>query len=130
MSHFHVNDPSRTGNFTASLPFAVINVAAGKAPMQSSTHQDGIPQKAVDGSTSGLFSPQTCSLTQPEVAPLWYVNLLEPFMIQLVRIDFGRACCGEWGCRESLRQGSVAALCGMDDHRWRLWDTTSLEMSS
>ena len=96
MSHVHVNDPSRTGNFTASLPFAVINVAAGKAPMQSSTHQDGIPQKAVDGSTSGLFSPQTCTLTQPEVTPLWYVNLLEPFMIQLVRIDFGRACCGEW----------------------------------
>ena len=74
----------------------MINVAAGKAPMQSSTAQEGIPQKAVDGSTSGLFSSQTCTLTQPEAAPLWYVNLLEPFMIQLVRVDFGRACCGEY----------------------------------
>ncbi|XP_043211186.1 uncharacterized protein LOC122375741 isoform X3 [Amphibalanus amphitrite] len=77
----------------AGIPFCVINVAAGKAPMQSTTHQDGIPQKAVDGSTSGLFSSQTCTMTQPEATPLWYVNLLEPFMIQLVRIDFGQACC-------------------------------------
>ncbi|XP_037084905.1 seizure 6-like protein 2 [Pollicipes pollicipes] len=77
-----------------AIPFCVINVAAGKAPMQSTTDQEGIPQKAVDGSTSRLFDPQTCTLTQPERAPLWYVNLLEPYMVQLVRVDFGRPCCG------------------------------------
>ena len=32
--------------------FSVLNVAAGKAPMQSSVVDGGIPQKAVDGSTS------------------------------------------------------------------------------
>jgi hypothetical protein len=73
----------------------VLNVAAGKAPMQSSVSDGGIPQKAVDGSTSTFFDADTCSLTEVERAPWWYVNLLEPYMVQLVRIDFGQSCCGK-----------------------------------
>ncbi|XP_037077748.1 sushi, von Willebrand factor type A, EGF and pentraxin domain-containing protein 1-like isoform X2 [Pollicipes pollicipes] len=96
---FELLGPARKecqGNSTwapAGIPFCVINVAAGKAPMQSSTAQGGIPQKAVDGSTSGFFNPKTCTLTEQETSPLWYVNLLEPYMVQLVRLDFGRSCC-------------------------------------
>ena len=75
--------------------FLVLNVAAGKAPMQSSVAEGGIPQKAVDGSTSTFFDLSTCSLTEVEKQPWWYVNLLEPYMVQLVRIDFGQSCCGE-----------------------------------
>ena len=75
---------------------AVLNVAAGKAPMQSSVADGGIPQKAVDGSTSTRFDLSTCSLTEVEKQPWWYVNLLEPYMVQLVRIDFGQGCCGEY----------------------------------
>ena len=41
-----------------------MNVAAGKAPMQSSVAEGGIPQKAVDGSTSTFFDLSTCSLTE------------------------------------------------------------------
>ena len=78
------------------LPSPVLNVAAGKAPMQSSVAEGGIPQKAVDGSTSTFFDLSTCSLTEVEKSPWWYVNLLEPYMVQLVRIDFGQSCCGEW----------------------------------
>ncbi|XP_049828263.1 uncharacterized protein LOC126267256 isoform X1 [Schistocerca gregaria] len=81
------------------IPFCVLNVAAGKAPMQSTTESStsggGVPQKAVDGSTSAFFTADTCTLTKPERAPWWYVNLLEPYMVQLVRLDFGRACCGK-----------------------------------
>lgn len=73
----------------------VLNVAAGKAPMQSSVSEGGIPQKAVDGSTSTFFDGSTCTLTEVERSPWWYVNLLEPYMVQLVRIDFGQSCCGE-----------------------------------
>ena len=78
----------------------VLNVAAGKAPMQSSVAapvggEPGIPQMAVDGSTSGFYSAETCTLTEQEHSPWWYVNLLEPYMVQLVRIDFGQSCCGE-----------------------------------
>jgi len=74
---------------------AVLNVAAGKAPMQISTDGPGIPQKAIDGSTSSFYSTDTCSLTKSERVPWWYVNLLEPYMVQLVRLDFGKSCCGK-----------------------------------
>lgn len=80
--------------FSLSL-FTVLNVAAGKAPMQISTEGAGIPQKAIDGSTSSFFQADTCSLTKPEKSPWWYVNLLEPYMVQLVRLDFGKPCCGK-----------------------------------
>ena len=63
--------------------------------MQSSVAEGGIPQKAVDGSTSTFFDLSTCSLTEVEKSPWWYVNLLEPYMVQLVRIDFGQSCCGK-----------------------------------
>lgn len=75
--------------------FPVLNVAAGKAPMQSSVAGGGVPERAVDGSTSNFFTPETCSLTEVERAPWWYVNLLEPYMVQLVRLDFGKPCCGK-----------------------------------
>lgn len=75
---------------------AVLNVAAGKAPMQISTDQGGIPQKAIDGSTSSFYNAETCSLTAAERSPWWYVNLLEPYMVQLVRLDFGKSCCGKY----------------------------------
>ena len=63
--------------------------------MQSSVAEGGIPQKAVDGSTSTFFDLSTCSLTEVEKSPWWYVNLLEPYMVQLVRIDFGQSCCSK-----------------------------------
>ena len=46
------------------LSISVLNVAAGKAPMQSSVADGGIPQKAIDGSTSTFFDSDTCSLTE------------------------------------------------------------------
>ncbi|XP_076289244.1 uncharacterized protein LOC143213361 [Lasioglossum baleicum] len=77
------------------IPFCVLNVAGGKAPMQSSSSEGGIPQRAVDGSSGQIYTPQTCTLTRPELRPWWYVNLLEPYMVQLVRLDFGKPCCGD-----------------------------------
>lgn len=74
----------------------VINVAAGKAPMQISTEEGGTPQKALDGSSALVFTTETCTLTKCERVPWWYVNLLEPYMVQLVRLDFGKPCCGEF----------------------------------
>lgn len=75
--------------------FVVLNVAAGKAPMQISTEDGGVPQRALDGSTSAAFNAETCTLTKTERVPWWYVNLLEPYMVQLVRLDFGKPCCGK-----------------------------------
>jgi len=88
------------------IPFCVLNVAAGKAPMQSSVAAGGIPQKAVDGSTATAFTDGTCSLTEVESAPWWYVNLLEPYMVQLVRLDFGADCCGDREATIVVRVGN------------------------
>ncbi|XP_066975553.1 uncharacterized protein [Macrobrachium rosenbergii] len=88
------------------IPFCVLNVAAGKAPMQSSVADGGIPQKAVDGSTSTSFSLDTCTLTNAERQPWWYVNLLEPYMVQLVRLDFGQSCCGNQPATIVVRVGN------------------------
>ncbi|KAI8431175.1 hypothetical protein MSG28_001214 [Choristoneura fumiferana] len=62
--------------------------------MQASIEDSGVPQRALDGSTAAAFNPDTCTLTKPERVPWWYVNLLEPYMVQLVRLDFGKPCCG------------------------------------
>ena len=93
----------------------VLNVAAGKAPMQSSVADGGIPQKAVDGSTSTFFDDSTCTLTDVERAPWWYVNLLEPYMVQLVRIDFGQSCCGKL-LENKVIKGRISSFVKYDIH--------------
>ena len=59
--------------------------------MQISSDLGGIPQKAIVGSTSSFINVDTCTLTRAERVPWWYVNLLEPYMVQLVRLDFGKS---------------------------------------
>lgn len=73
--------------------------------MQSSVAEGGIPQKAVDGSSATAFSADTCTLTNTERNPWWYVNLLEPYMVQLVRLDFGQSCCGTLVLTVSVADG-------------------------
>lgn len=43
--------------------------------------------------TSSFYNPSTCTMTEAERTPWFYVNLLEPVLVQLVRIDFGASCC-------------------------------------
>ncbi|KAL0116873.1 hypothetical protein PUN28_010031 [Cardiocondyla obscurior] len=74
--------------------------------MQISVAEGGIPQRAVDGSSSQRYTPQTCTLTKPELKPWWYVNLLEPYMVQLVRLDFGKQCCGNFNGTIVVRVGN------------------------
>lgn len=78
--------------------------------MQVSTEAGGIPQKAIDGSTSTFFSSETCTLTKAERTPWWYVNLLEPYMVQLVRLDFGKPCCGKRNFRLHVQPSSSSLL--------------------
>lgn len=81
--------------FSILILSQVLNVAVGKAAMQSSTVGQGAPQRAIDGSTSTFYNQNTCTMTEPERASWWYVNLLEPYLVQLARIDFGQSCCGK-----------------------------------
>lgn len=79
--------------------------------MQISIEDGGVPQRALDGSTSAVFRADTCTLTQVEQVPWWYVNLLEPYMVQLVRLDFGKPCCGEYP--KYLKVKSVLLVLGI-----------------
>jgi len=45
--------------------------------MQSSVSEGGIPQKAVDGSTSTFYDPSTCSLTEVLYIPASVLVLLK-----------------------------------------------------
>ena len=110
----------------------VLNVGLGKAAMQSSTAGHGSAQKAVDGSTSPYFQASTCTMTDVEHSPWWYVNLLEPYLVQIVRIDFGTACCGKCaprllppcpGWRASQRATRSGSLARSPASQWpRLMD--------
>lgn len=91
--------------------------------MQVSSEAGGIPQKAIDGSTSSFFNTETCTLTRPERVPWWYVNLLEPYMVQLVRLDFGKSCCGKLYFSLGMG-GSGLCVCGfffqLNSRQWKI----------
>ena len=58
----------------------MLNVAAGKAPMQSSVADGGIPQKAIDGSTSTFFDSDTCSLTEVRLKIIGFMESIHWFL--------------------------------------------------
>ena len=66
----------------------VLNVAAGKAPMQSSVAEGGIPQKAVDGSTSTFFDLSTCSLTEVGIYLYLYKVVISVCLFVWIEIEF------------------------------------------
>lgn len=112
--------------FTHRVPFAttaVLNVAVGKAAMQSSTVGQGAPQRAIDGSTSTFYNPNTCTMTEPERNSWWYVNLLEPYLVQLVRIDFGTSCCCKYGVWPVVRGRYRTRLIATVERRRRHYAT-------
>ncbi|KFM75945.1 hypothetical protein X975_14646, partial [Stegodyphus mimosarum] len=68
-------------------PVCMKNVAFGKPASQSSTDAKRGPQNAVDG------NEDTCTLTETEISPFLYVNLLETFPVEMVIVKFRRPCC-------------------------------------
>lgn len=55
---------------------------------------------------SSFFNPSTCTMTEAERSPWFYVNLLEPVLVQLVRIDFGSSCCQDRPATITVRVGN------------------------
>ena len=51
------------------------NIALGKTATQSSTDFGGVPERAIDGNTSGLYSTGSVSHTGNESEPWWQVDL-------------------------------------------------------
>lgn len=73
------------------MPFCVLNVAKDRPAFQSSGLEESSARKAVDGQSSDLWDPHTCTTTAFEVSPWWSVALSEAVTVQLVRVDFGQA---------------------------------------
>ncbi|KAI8513721.1 hypothetical protein Bbelb_080450 [Branchiostoma belcheri] len=76
-----------------------INVAVGKTAFQTSTHNgtDGVASLAVDDSTYTYMTGGnlTCSLTQEEADPSWWVDLGRSYLIDRVVIVNRMDCCSE-----------------------------------
>src|SRR5688572_11161763 len=65
--------------------FADVNVAVGKAAVQSTTGFGGEASRAVDGNTSGLYGNNSVTHTaDPDPAPSWEVDLGEEFGIERI----------------------------------------------
>ncbi|XP_078700976.1 uncharacterized protein LOC144927433 [Branchiostoma floridae x Branchiostoma belcheri] len=73
------------------------NVALGKMAYQTSTYMTyaAVPSRAVDGITSTHMRTGSCTHTEEEDNPTWWVNLGQPYMIDRVVIFNRRDCCVE-----------------------------------
>ncbi|KAL7990238.1 hypothetical protein Chor_010592 [Crotalus horridus] len=74
------------------------NLALGKPAYQTSNfpyESIGSPDKAVDGDCNGTWSHASCSHTNLERNPGWYVDLGESHKIYAVVVRNREDCCGE-----------------------------------
>ncbi|KAM6456722.1 fucolectin-like [Liasis olivaceus] len=99
------------------------NLARGRPAFQSSTWQDnfnGVAGKAVDGNCGGdWYNDHTCTHTQLETDPLWYVDLGSEHAISAVVVKNREDCCGERLVGAEIRvgdfvqnHGKANVLCG------------------
>ena len=69
------------------------NLALGKTAEQSSTGYGGVPSRAVDGNTSGVWKQNSVTHTNKEYQPWWQVRLGEDYEIDQVVIWNRTNCC-------------------------------------
>jgi hypothetical protein len=62
---------------------------------QSSTDQSGYAKRAVDGNTGPEWNKNTCTMTQKEEDPYWWINLEKEAAISKVTVWNRGDCCGE-----------------------------------
>ncbi|XP_025033233.1 fucolectin-like [Python bivittatus] len=97
----------------------VENLARGRPAFQSSTLQDnfrGVAKKAVDGNCRGdWYKDYTCSHTQLETDPLWYVDLGSEHAISAVVVKNREDSCGERLKGAEIRVGDSVQNHGKDN---------------
>ena len=72
------------------------NVARGKPAFQSSNYGYGLAPNAVDGDTSTEYiRDRSCTHTNPERDPWWFVDLQGKYSVQEIRITNRGDCCGK-----------------------------------
>jgi len=85
----------------------------GKPTKQSSTMNAGYSKRAVDGNTDGKFAGNSCTQTNVQANPWWFVDLEKPASVSKVSV-FNRAdCCGDKIANFEVRVGNMEPQ-GMD----------------
>ena len=69
------------------LPTESTNIALNGLVYQSSTFEDGLPSRAVDGDTMGVWKSGSCSHTEGEVRPWWAVDLVSETSVVEIEIS-------------------------------------------
>ena len=85
-----------------------MEVANGKQTDQSSTENQGVSSRAVDGNTAGQFSSNSCTQTTIEDSPWWQVDLMTSRIVTDVVI-YNRAdpCCNSLLNKMEIRVGTI-----------------------
>jgi hypothetical protein len=65
------------------------------AATQSSTHQDGVALRAIDGKKNTDFFQDGCAHTGLEANPWWSISLSHVYDVETVRVTNRGDCCGE-----------------------------------
>ena len=86
-------------------PLDPSNIAQLKPAKQSSVHNGGAANRAVDGNTDGNWGAISVTHTQGEDSPWWEVNLLAKYKISSITI-YNRTDC----CPERLKNFTIRAI--------------------
>ncbi len=70
----------------SALNNTISNIALGKAAEQRSIYVGGVPSRAVDGNTSGVFSHQSVSHTKNHMQSWWQVDLGSQSSIEQIKV--------------------------------------------
>ncbi|XP_053112213.1 uncharacterized protein LOC128327440 [Hemicordylus capensis] len=78
------------------VPMSVSNVALKGKAFQSSTYNIfGVPEHAIDGSTSANYLRGHCTHTELDINPWWTLDLMAEFHVWRVNITNRGDCCAE-----------------------------------
>lgn len=86
LMNFNKNISSGTGSIYIVETLTSANVALGKPASQSSIGSGGLPERAVDGNTSELWSSDTITHTRLHVNPWWQVDLGDKYYLDKINI--------------------------------------------
>jgi hypothetical protein len=74
-------------------PVTGVNIAAGKSATQYATDFGGVPSRAVDGNTDGVYNNGSVTHTNAVVQPWWQVDLGALSTIDTIRLWNRTDCC-------------------------------------
>nr|XP_006824444.1 PREDICTED: uncharacterized protein LOC102810371 [Saccoglossus kowalevskii] len=81
------------GNYSCDVPEDLIDIAQGMPVQQSSVFGRADAKRAVDGNRNSDFAGNSCTRTEKESNPWWFVDLKQSQPVYVVRITNRMDCC-------------------------------------